>query len=66
MDAENTIAPRLSPQQEDFLEVENQCCICGTDLTFAHELDATALILKEKAHCPCCKIQLKDKDFTIH
>lgn len=66
MEIEKSNAAKLSPQQEDFLEVENQCCLCGSELTFNHELDETAQLLKEKAFCPCCKIQLKDKDFIIH
>ncbi len=56
----------LTPQQEDFIEIESQCCLCGTPLVFVHESVLETAAIKEKAHCPCCKVQLKEKEFTIH
>lgn len=57
---------KLTPQQESFIEVENHCCLCGTELVFDHDPDASNKSLVEKAHCPCCKVQLKEKEFIIH
>ena len=58
--------PQLTPQQLSFLEVENQCCLCGTPLGFTHETDELGQKITEKAHCPSCKIQLKEKVSLIH
>lgn len=56
----------LLPHQEDYLEVENHCCLCGTELMFEHQHDDEAVKIKEKAQCPCCKITLKEKEFLVH
>lgn len=66
MEADKLTAMDLTPQQEDYLEVENTCCLCGTELIFEHTPDEMITSVKEKAQCPCCKIQLKDKDFILH
>ncbi len=66
MNPTKTAALKLTPQQEDFIEIESQCCLCGTPLVFTHESSQELVAIKEKAHCPCCKVQLKEKDFTIH
>ena len=66
MEIDKQLAKDLSPRQEDFVEVENHCCLCGTELEFEHVHDIETQTLKEKGHCPCCKIQLKEKEFCIH
>ncbi len=66
MDAEKTAPVKLTPQQEDYLEIESTCCLCGTELVFEHNHDDSTLLLKEKAQCPCCNILLKEKEFIIH
>lgn len=66
MEAQKRSAKKLSPSQEDYLEVENHCCLCGTELEFEHSYDETAQKIKEQGHCPCCKIQLKEKEHLIH
>lgn len=65
METVKKTSTQLKPHQEDFIEVESHCCLCGTALEFEHIYDETAVKLKEKAHCPCCKIQLKEKEFLI-
>ncbi len=57
---------QLTPQQEDFVELENHCCLCGTELVFEHRHDDEAVKIKEQGHCPCCKITLKEKEFMVH
>ena len=47
---------QLTPQQEDFVEIENHCCLCGTELVFEHRHDDEAVKIKEQGHCPCCKM----------
>lgn len=66
MEVQKKTAQKLTPHQEDYIEVENHCCLCGTELQFNHKQDDTTLKIKEKAQCPCCKIQLIEKEFLIH
>ena len=66
MEAEKKSAATLTPQQEDYLEVENTCCLCGTELIFEHDHDDHAIKIKETAQCPCCNIRLKDKEYLVH
>ncbi len=66
MQAEKQTSKTLSASQENYLEVETTCCLCGTELIFTHDQDDTHAKVKEKAHCPCCKIQLKEKEYEIH
>ena len=56
----------LTETQEDYIEVENHCCLCGTELIFEHDAEPAESFVVEKAHCPCCKIQLKEKEHTVH
>ena len=66
MDIEKSSTPALAPHQEDYMEIENSCCLCGSDLAFEHDIDAFTLVVKEKAHCTTCGIQLKEKEHLLH
>lgn len=66
MEVDIEIAPSLTPQQESYLEGESQCCLCGTPLEFQHKHDDEAIMIKEQASCPRCKIVLKEKEFIVH
>lgn len=66
MESQKNIVKELTPSQEDYVEVENHCCLCGTELHFEHSQEEENLKVIEKAHCPCCKIQLKEKEHIIH
>ena len=57
---------KLTAKQEDYVEVENTCCLCGTDLIFEHKHDEEGKGVTEQAQCPCCKIVLKEKEYTVH
>ena len=50
---------------EYIIEDENSCCLCGTDLKFQHKVDYMALTIKEDAHCPTCKIQMKTSEHVL-
>ncbi|MEM7645578.1 MAG: hypothetical protein AAF203_01600 [Pseudomonadota bacterium] len=56
---------QLTPKQENYIDVENHCCLCGTPLHFEHEVDMEENKVIEKAHCPCCKVSLKENKFSI-
>lgn len=67
MEAEKpTTAKELTPKQESYIEVENTCCLCGTELIFEHKPDEEGTGLIEQGHCPCCNVQLKEKKHPIH
>jgi len=66
MDIVKPTPTELAPHQEDYVEVENSCCLCGSDLAFQHEIDAFTLVVKEKAHCTTCGVQLKEKEHLLH
>ena len=65
MEMEEIVEKKLTQKQADYLEVENHCCLCGTELIFEHNGDETGQKLIEQAHCPCCKVQLKEREFTL-
>ena len=66
MQPQSKTTKKLTPQQIDYIELETQCCLCGTTLQFEHQFDDSALRVQEKAQCPSCNIRLKDKEFLIH
>ena len=66
MDIENSEKIDLAPHQEDYIEVENHCCLCGTELIFHHEIDSLDQSVKENASCPSCGIQLKEREHLLH
>lgn len=58
--------PELSPQQQDYIEVEHHCCLCGEGLEFEHKIEDLNLKVIEKAQCPRCKVQLKEREHALH
>ncbi len=46
---------------DDYLK----CALCGQELKFTHQIDYLNLSVKEEAHCACCKVKLKSRDYTI-
>lgn len=52
--------------REEFIEMENNCPLCGSELKLNHISDYLALQITEEAHCPRCKIKTRAKDSTIH
>lgn len=49
-----------------FLESENQCCLCGSDIEFEHIYDFAEHSVTETAHCSKCQIQLREGVHTLH
>ncbi len=46
---------------DDYLK----CALCGQELKFSHQIDYLTLSVKEEAHCACCKVRMKTRDYTI-
>lgn len=52
-------------EREMTIEGHNTCCLCGSDLKFQHQIDYMTLVVKEEAHCPSCRIQMRQRDHTL-
>ncbi len=52
-------------EHEVVLDDENNCCLCGTTLSFQHKVDYLTLTIKEDAHCPSCQIQMKSREHVL-
>ena len=52
-------------EHEIVLDDENNCCLCGSTLALKHQVDYLTLTIKEDAHCPSCKIQMKSKQHSL-
>jgi hypothetical protein len=52
-------------EHEIVLDDENNCCLCGSNLKFNHVVDYLTLTIKEDAHCPSCKIQMKSREHVL-
>lgn len=61
LNAEDIITPK-----DTFIEEETQCTLCGTGLLFQYEIEPYNLVVEEVAHCPSCKIQLKNRSHRLH
>lgn len=44
-----------------FMEVNNQCALCGGELTLSIKASEDRVLLTEKAHCSKCKIKTREK-----
>lgn len=56
----------LTPSQEDYVETESSCCLCGSALAFQHVIDWLLQKVVEKAHCPSCGVKIKEKEHQLH
>ncbi len=64
MDGQNEFASEV-PEHQIYLEDQNHCCLCGSQLTFKHKIDYLSLKVTENADCPSCKICLKSRDHGL-
>lgn len=53
-------------QQDEFIQQELHCSLCGHELEFNHEFDFLNLKIQEQSRCPECRIQVANKDYTLH
>lgn len=53
-------------EREARIEDYTQCCLCGGQLSFKHEVDYSRLSVREDAHCPACRIRLRARDHQLH
>lgn len=50
---------------ETFVEDHTTCCLCGTELKFDFNIDHTQNKVLEQAACPCCHVQMKQKEHNL-
>jgi C4-type Zn-finger protein len=70
MDSENLkpeVTDMITAQllREEFIEAENNCPLCGTELMLNHETDFAENQIHETAHCPACNLTTRQKDFNL-
>lgn len=56
----------ISTQQKDFLVLQNNCALCGSELTIQVESYLEDFYLLEKAECPSCQIKAREKNHRMH
>ncbi|MCB0422531.1 MAG: hypothetical protein KDD61_16135 [Bdellovibrionales bacterium] len=56
----------LSYSQQVYLEVHDNCGLCGTPLDFQVVSHGALPQIKEMATCPNCQITTRQKDYPIH
>lgn len=55
---------QMSPIQE-FVQDQNHCCLCGSELSFTHKMDRLNLTVVEDAKCGSCHISLRTKTHSL-
>lgn len=54
----------ISPIQE-FIQDQNHCCLCGSELKFTHAMDHLTLTVVEDAKCESCHVSLRTRSHTL-
>ena len=53
-------------RHQSFIEVQNTCPLCNTQLTIRVESYLENYMLREEATCPSCQILARVKDHKMH
>jgi DNA-directed RNA polymerase subunit RPC12/RpoP len=54
-----------SEDHRDFIEMHNQCSLCGCTLELRFEKNNESAMIKEEAHCPECEMRTRRQFFSI-
>ena len=72
MDTENTKSQlarvtrgNLNQNQISFIEKQNNCTLCGTQLDLNIEPYYHERLAREEAHCPNCNIKTRIKNYPL-
>lgn len=71
MAGQNDILNEMNEESNQFTPTEIgaddylKCALCGQELQFSHKMDYMTLRVKEEAHCVCCKVRMKSRDYII-
>ena len=50
---------------QEFVQDQNHCCLCGTELSFNHKMDHLTLTVVEDAKCGTCHISLRTRSHSL-
>ena len=54
------------PKQQEFVNAQNHCVLCGTTLELKHVTQAEESQIKEEAFCPECDVRTRAKIFVLN
>jgi len=57
---------KLSKREKHFIEAQNHCALCGSELEIRVESYLEDNYLKEEAECPQCDIKTREKNHKMH
>ena len=55
----------LTENEQLFIETQNQCALCSSDLNITVESYLEDYYLREEAECPTCKIKTRVKNHKL-
>jgi len=55
----------LDDWRNEALEDYLQCCLCGTNLKFKHQIDFATLNVDEEAFCMHCQIRAHKREYRL-
>ncbi len=53
-------------QHLDFIELQNNCPLCGGQLEFKVQAQRESFSVREEASCPTCDVLARIKDHKMH
>ena len=54
------------PVQKEYIDSQNHCVLCGTDLELRHYADKKEKTIKEEAYCPQCTLKTRAKIYLLN
>ena len=57
---------KLSKKEQLFIESQNHCALCGSELEIKVESYLDDFHLREEAECPNCEIKTREKNHKMH
>lgn len=57
---------KVESHHQAFIERQNQCPLCGSQLDIKVESYLENFTLREEAHCPDCAVLARVKDHKMH
>ncbi|MGE4132712.1 MAG: hypothetical protein AB7F86_13800 [Bdellovibrionales bacterium] len=56
----------LEARRQNFIEIQNTCPLCNSDLMIRVESYLEDYMLREEASCPNCQVLARVKDHKMH
>lgn len=51
---------------EEFIQLENNCTLCGANLQFEYEMTEQEVEIVEKKECPSCGLRTQSRFHSVH